>query len=94
MKNIVLQHQYYFQQNRIAQFETTSNSYNLVNLGINLEAGFRIPLELGIGIKNVFNEDYIDHLSRLKTLELSNPGRNYYVNLIIKFSKSNKKQKL
>ena len=94
LKNIVLQHQYYFQQNRIAQFETTSNSYNLVNLGINLEAGFRIPLELGIGIKNVFNEDYIDHLSRLKTLGLSNPGRNYYVNLIIKFSKSNKKQKL
>jgi outer membrane receptor protein involved in Fe transport len=46
-----------------------------------------------MGVKNVFNEQYFDHLSRLKILGLNNPGRNFYVNLIIKFSKSTKKQK-
>ena len=93
LKNVVVQHQYFFQQNRIAQFESMSVAYNLVNLGINLEADFRLPVELGMGVKNVFNEQYFDHLSRLKILGLNNPGRNFYVNLIIKFSKSTKKQK-
>ena len=93
LKNVVVQHQYFLPQSRIAQVETTSKGYNLINVGINLEVGIPIPIELGMGVKNVFNEEYIDHLSRLKILGLNNPGRNFYVNLIINLSKSSKKQK-
>ncbi len=87
VENIVVQHQYFFQQNRVSEVETISPSYHLVNLGVNARVDTNIPIEIGCGIKNAFNVNYIDHLSRLKGLGLPNPGRNYYINLKINLSK-------
>lgn len=81
----VVEHQYFFRQERVAQFETTSPYYQLVNLAANFKIAWKNPLSVGIGVRNVFNEDYIDHLSRLKNIGLAQPGRNFYLQVSYAF---------
>ena len=38
-------------------------------------------IDYSIGVNNLLNTRYIDHLSRLKTYEIPNPGRNIYFKL-------------
>ncbi len=81
LENIVIQHQYYFEQNRVAIYEFPSDAYNLVNVGLNWIWKLKTPLRVAVGIKNVFNESYINHLSGLRNIGLADQGRNYYLNL-------------
>lgn len=82
LEQITIQHLYFLKQERVATFETTSPGYQIVNLGIQGRITGKFPLEIKMGVKNLLNERYIDHLSRLKNIELPFPGRNYYVGLI------------
>ncbi|MEN9997903.1 MAG: hypothetical protein RI922_893 [Bacteroidota bacterium] len=84
---IVVQHAYLFQQNRVASFETPSPGYQLINIGTNWKLGKKSPMNIGFGIKNLLNTTYIDHLSRLKNIQVSQPGRNVYLSLKYTFSK-------
>ncbi|MDX2362840.1 MAG: TonB-dependent receptor [Crocinitomicaceae bacterium] len=85
LENVVLQHSYHFDQYRVSGLETSTKGYNLINLGVNFKYHGQAPIEIGIGVKNVLNERYTDHLSRLKNLGLQNAGRNFYVRLKINF---------
>ena len=74
-----------FNQNKISEFETPTGSYNLTNIG----AGGRITLskvdfDINLNVNNVFNKEYISHLSRLKADRINNIGRNFIAS--IKFS--------
>jgi len=73
-------------QNRPALFETESDSYFLFNMGIgtNLKWG-KQKIILSVQVNNIFNVNYIDHLSTLKPLGYYNMGRNISVNLSIPF---------
>ena len=94
LKNVFVQHIYKFQQNRTGLFETATNSYNLINIGLNFEISTKNkPLEITTGIKNVFNTKYIDHLSRFKTLEIPNQGINFYIGLKVKLNKELKEKR-
>src|SRR5690606_17296775 len=69
--------QTHFDQNKVAAFETKSPRYNLWNIGL----GGNLPLfGHGIGYRisgnNLFDKDYIAHLSRLKPDGVANMGRN------------------
>ena len=88
IKDIFVQHIYKFKQDRTGIFETTSGGYHLLHLGLNLEisTGNR-PIDLTAGIKNLFNAQYIDHLSRLKPLRVPNQGRNFYFGIRVDFEK-------
>jgi iron complex outermembrane receptor protein len=87
LKNIFVQHIYKFKQERRGLFETKTNDYNLINLGLNLEIRAKNnPIELTTGVNNLLNTNYLDHLSRLKTLEISNQGINYYIGMKVKLS--------
>ncbi|MGB1040045.1 MAG: TonB-dependent receptor [Flavobacteriales bacterium] len=82
LKNFTVQHQFFANQNRTVDYELNSANYNLFNAGINCNLSFKkIEGELGIGAQNILNEEYIDHLSALKTYQLANPGRNFYVSI-------------
>lgn len=81
LKDITIQHRFFDTQNQVANLETRSDAYQLMNVGINMVVDWDTPLEIGIGVKNVFNEAYIDHLSRLKNIELQHPGRSVYARL-------------
>ncbi|MEE9350351.1 MAG: TonB-dependent receptor [Flavobacteriaceae bacterium] len=93
LKKVFIQNIYKFQQNRTGLFETTTNDYNLINIGLKLEVSTKNnPLEIVTGIKNIFNTKYIDHLSRFKTLEIPNQGINYYIGMKVKLNKKLKEK--
>jgi len=73
-------------QNKISVFETTTNGYKLVNAGFGSTLYFgKLPLEIRVSGNNLFNKNYIAHLSRLKADGLSNMGRNISIGLQTKF---------
>jgi len=88
ISDIVLQHSFYFAQNRISSFETPTPAYNLIHIGINISIDTKgQPIYLTLGVKNLLNEAYIDHLSRLKQIGLQHPGINGYIGLKYNFEK-------
>jgi iron complex outermembrane receptor protein len=90
LEDIVLQHQFYFDQNFVAPQEASSPSYSLINFGLNASIGESEQLMMGMGVKNLLNTEYINHLSRLRNIDTPHPGRSYY--LSIKYQLNNKKQ--
>jgi iron complex outermembrane receptor protein len=75
-----------FNQNNAAPEETNTAGYSLIDLN----AGGTIKLadqniSFGIGINNLFDTKYIDHLSTLKEVGYFNPGRNVALNIRIPF---------
>lgn len=90
IEEIVIQHQYFAGQNRIAVYETSSASYQLLNLSCNMKWNIKNPIYIGIGVKNILNETYIDHLSRLKNIQMPHPGRNIYLSLKMNITTINK----
>ena len=75
---IFVTYQNTFAQNNVSEFETPTNAYNLLSFGANTSLRLSFTeLTLGIAATNVTNENYINHLSRLKTDGIANIGRNY-----------------
>ncbi len=66
-----------FAQNNHSEFETRTNDYTLINLGL----GGKITInksvfQLNLNANNVLNKTYVSHLSRLKSDGIPNVGRN------------------
>ncbi|MEP2274754.1 MAG: TonB-dependent receptor [Reichenbachiella sp.] len=77
-KNIFIEHVYKMDQDRVGLDETPSDSYGLLHAGINVETPFQKGgLVWQIGVNNILDNEYIDHLSRLKSDGIFNPGRNF-----------------
>jgi iron complex outermembrane receptor protein len=83
-ENVVVKHSAFFEQNRVSGDEYPSNLYQLIDLGLNMRLRIKQPLEFGIGVRNLLNEGYVDHLSRLKNIDVQQTGRN--VNFRVKFT--------
>ncbi|CAG5080533.1 TonB-dependent receptor [Parvicella tangerina] len=88
---VALQHLYFLDQNRVSYFETPSQGYHLLNLSASFKLNINYPIDIQLGMKNILNEEYINHLSRLKPFEIPAPGRNFYIAL--KFNLITKKNK-
>ncbi|MBL4593633.1 MAG: TonB-dependent receptor [Flavobacteriales bacterium] len=75
-----------FGQNNVDVFESSTSSYLLLNakIGGNVIIGKQRIL-LSIGITNLLDKEYYSHLSRLKTDNIYNMGRNIVVNLKVPF---------
>jgi iron complex outermembrane recepter protein len=81
-ESVFIEHIYRFSQNQIAQYETTTAAYQLINAGLALQVKTpKNTLEITVGVKNLLNTAYIDHLSRFKYAGIYNAGRNVYVGL-------------
>lgn len=64
-------------QKRTSAFETPSNDYTLVNLGIGGKVIIgKTFFNLSLNANNLLNRNYISHLSRLKNDGIPNIGRN------------------
>lgn len=88
LEQIVLQHSIYFKQTQIAFYETPSKMYNLINAALNFKWDLKTPIYFDLGFKNITNESYINHLSRLKNIQLESPGFNFYFS--VKYSLESK----
>lgn len=83
LNHIALEHQYFDRAQRFGSFETASPSYQLVNIGLSssyLTKNFQ--MEFNTGVKNLLNETYIPHTSQMKRLNLAQPGRSIYIQLV------------
>jgi iron complex outermembrane receptor protein len=81
VKDITLLHTFMDAQRTVANLETPSAAYQLMDVAVGFSLGRQANWELRLGCKNIFNVEYIDHLSRLKNIEMPAPGRNVYINL-------------
>ena len=73
-------------QNDVADFETTTESYSLVDIsGSYMLNMANNDLNLFWSVSNLFDKEYIDHLSRLKNLNIHDMGRNISVGLKYSF---------
>jgi iron complex outermembrane recepter protein len=73
---------YTFDQDRPAEFETSTSGYLLIHAGI--FASWR-KYNLSLACNNLLNEDYYDHLSRFKYYGIANMGRSIVLGLNFKF---------
>ena len=65
-------------QNNISEFETETKGYNLLNFGAGTTFKLnKVDLDTSFYIANITNENYIAHLSRLKSEGIPNMGRNF-----------------
>ncbi|UNY98123.1 TonB-dependent receptor [Zhouia spongiae] len=75
-----------FDQNNASSFETTTDSYTLLNVGIGGKIGFgKQEMDFNLSVSNLLDESYYSHLSRLKTDGIYNIGRNISFGLSIPF---------
>lgn len=73
-------------QNRIDLNETETPGYTLwdVSAGTEIKVGDS-HLSLDLGVENLGDKEYFDHLSRNKTVGIFNPGRNIFVKASLPF---------
>jgi len=71
-----------FNQDNVSGFETKSNGYTLLNLGLGGKVKLgRTVFDINLNGNNLLNKSYIAHLSRLKTDGIPNIGRNIVLGL-------------
>jgi iron complex outermembrane receptor protein len=79
--SVIVQHNYFFNQDRIGPLETATEAYHLLQLGCQMKWDGNWPVQFSFGVRNALNETYINHMSNLKSLGLMEPGRSFYFNL-------------
>lgn len=73
-----------FSQNNVGVFETKTEGYNLLNFGFGGEILLgKTMLNTSISVNNIFDEKYINHLSRLKSDGILNQGRNIVLGITL-----------
>ncbi|WP_430399777.1 TonB-dependent receptor [Flavobacterium sp.] len=73
-------------QNNTSDFETQSKDYTLVNIGFGGEINFgKRKVDVYLNANNLFDKNYIAHLSRLKNDGIPNIGRNIVLGLNFDF---------
>ncbi len=83
--------QYVLPQNQPSLFEQTSPGYSIVNfgLGTNIKLNDQ-TITFNLNISNIFNTEYIDHLSTLKDMNILDMGRSINFRISLPFSIVNK----
>jgi iron complex outermembrane receptor protein len=76
-----------FKQSLIDVFETPTDAYSLVNIGIGTSFMLNMQqVRVNVSANNIFDKAYTDHLSRLKYEGILNQGRNISFGLYVPFS--------
>jgi iron complex outermembrane receptor protein len=84
LREVNVMHTYMDVQRKVAFMEVPGESYHLLDAALAFELTGRQNWEFRFGMKNVLNDRYIDHLSRLKNIAMPAPGRNAYVSIQFK----------
>jgi iron complex outermembrane receptor protein len=76
------------EQDQPSPGETSTEGYTVIHATINGQFQvFEQPLDFTLGVNNLFNKEYIDHLSTLKNLGYRNQGRNVFMSLQFSFGR-------
>ncbi len=81
-----VEHSYSGARRNVAPMEWTTPDYHLLHLGVAVKAGSKIhPITFALGVRNLLNEEYANHLSRYRRFGISDPGRNIFLNIKIPY---------
>jgi iron complex outermembrane recepter protein len=87
LDEIVLQHAYYFPQDKVFNYETKTVDYHVLDAGLKLSlTGNKSLWNFQAGVKNCLNARYVPHVSRLKSFDIPSPGINAYLSITYKFN--------
>ncbi len=76
-----------FRQGNSAPEETPTNGYTLLDISVGGQIKVKDQyISVSLGATNIFDKQYIDHLSTLKEVGFINPGRNISITLKIPFA--------
>ncbi len=75
-------------QNNVAYLETTSKAYHVLDFSLVFAFGKADQFTIKGGGRNVLNATYIDHLSRLKNIQMPFPGRNIFLGVGYNFNRN------
>ena len=76
----------YFKQDQVSDFETPTDGYNLMSLGLGASFDLnKFTIDSNLSVTNIFDTQYISHLSRLKPDGIFDIGRNINLQMQIKF---------
>jgi iron complex outermembrane receptor protein len=92
LKDIHIQSMLFGPQNQVAFNEQVSKAYHLLDFGALISIGKQEQFTMNIGVRNLFNTRYIDHLSRLKNIGMPSPGRGLFLSLNYQIINKPKKQ--
>jgi iron complex outermembrane receptor protein len=84
LREVNVMHTFMDAQRKVAFMETPSESYNVLDAAMAFELTGKQRWEFRLGVKNILNERFIDHLSRLKNIAMPAPGRNFYLSIQFK----------
>jgi iron complex outermembrane receptor protein len=73
-------------QNNVAYLETSSKGYHVLDFSLVFAFGKSDQFTVKGGGRNVLNSTYIDHLSRLKNIQMPFPGRNFFLGVGYNFN--------
>jgi iron complex outermembrane receptor protein len=74
-------------QNNVAYLETSSKCYHVLDFSMVFAFGKTDQFTVKGGCRNVLNATYIDHLSRLKNIQMPFPGRNFFFGVGYNFNR-------
>jgi len=75
-----------FNKNNVGDFETRTGGYSLVNLGFGATIkAYNQPFNIKLSANNLFDKEYVSHLSRLKPDGIYNIGRNINIGVTVPF---------
>jgi iron complex outermembrane receptor protein len=86
LKDLTIDYTYQFLQDRIISEETIAPAFHLIDAGLNMSYTGKQTLLFSLGVRNILNTRYIDHLSGLKYLHIPNPGINAYFSVQYQFN--------
>ncbi len=74
-------------QNKPSPYETATSGYTIVNLSVYSEVKISQQMvNFSISANNIFDTQYIDHLSTLKAMNYLNAGRNISISMKVPFT--------
>ncbi|MDO7610721.1 MAG: TonB-dependent receptor, partial [Crocinitomicaceae bacterium] len=91
--SVLLQYNHFFSQSRVGPLETPTSAYAIFDLGCQMKWDAKWPIQLSFGVRNALNNAYVNHMSSLKSLGLTEPGRSFYINLKWQIEGRNKANK-
>ena len=81
LETILLQRTQFSDKNDVSTFETSSDSYEIYNIEGNFSYSGKQKMLMKLGVRNLFNTTYINHLSNLKGIGLPSAGINFYISI-------------
>ena len=81
LQTILIQRTQFLDKNDVSTFETPSDSYEIYNIEGNFSYSGKQNMLMKLGVRNLFNTTYINHLSNLKGIGLPSAGINFYISI-------------